>query len=100
MVQSRRFGDVQATSALPPKADIHRAVRHVRLVSRRDSCGAANCTAFRSPDLRAIRTIRGAISQALWSTTSAQFLLGVAAVLEQSLFRGSSSAEPARSRAT
>src|SRR6202048_5064946 len=30
--QSRRFGDVRATSALPPKADIHREVRHVRLV--------------------------------------------------------------------
>ncbi|MGB6398439.1 MAG: hypothetical protein WBF73_22545, partial [Bradyrhizobium sp.] len=30
--QKRRFGDVPVTSALPPKADIHREVRHVRSV--------------------------------------------------------------------
>jgi hypothetical protein len=30
--QSRRFGDVRVTSALPLKADIHRKVRHVSKV--------------------------------------------------------------------
>jgi hypothetical protein len=28
MGQKRRFGDVRVTSALPPKADIHRKGRH------------------------------------------------------------------------
>jgi hypothetical protein len=32
MGHSRQFGDVPVTSASPPKADIHREVRHVRLV--------------------------------------------------------------------
>jgi hypothetical protein len=34
MGQKRRFGDVRVTSASPPKADIHREVRHVRLVPK------------------------------------------------------------------
>src|SRR5437879_5607642 len=32
--QKRRFGDVRATSALPPKTDIHREGRHVSKVPR------------------------------------------------------------------
>jgi len=34
--QKRRFGDVRATSALPPKTDIHREGRHVSNVPRAD----------------------------------------------------------------
>jgi hypothetical protein len=30
--QKRRFGDVRATSALPPKTDIHREAQHVSKV--------------------------------------------------------------------
>jgi hypothetical protein len=32
--QKRRFGDVRATSALPPKADIQRKGRHVSNVPK------------------------------------------------------------------
>jgi hypothetical protein len=34
IVAARRFSDVRATSALPPKADIHHEVRHVRFVPK------------------------------------------------------------------
>ena len=37
MGQKRRFGDVGATSALPPKADIHCKDRHVSNVPNRKS---------------------------------------------------------------
>jgi len=33
--QTRRFGDVSATSALPPKTDIRREARHVSKVPKR-----------------------------------------------------------------
>jgi hypothetical protein len=36
MGQSRRFGDVSVTSALPAEADIHRKGRHVSNVPRVD----------------------------------------------------------------
>jgi hypothetical protein len=35
--QKRRFGDVSVTSALPPKADIHRKGWHVSNVPETDS---------------------------------------------------------------
>jgi ribosomal protein L34E len=40
--QSRRFGDVRASSALALKADIHHKARHVSKVPTADSCAAAN----------------------------------------------------------
>jgi hypothetical protein len=40
--QSRRFGDVRASSALALNADIHHKTRHVSKVPSSDSCSAAN----------------------------------------------------------
>jgi hypothetical protein len=39
--QSRRFGDVRVTSALPPRTDIHCKGRHVRNVPKAASWSAA-----------------------------------------------------------
>jgi hypothetical protein len=44
--QKRRFGDVRATSALPPKTDIHREGRHVSKVPEGHCIGFG---AFASP---------------------------------------------------
>jgi hypothetical protein len=59
--QSRRFGDVRATSGLSPKGDIHHEVRHVRLVLPAQpvdatqalnlSAGVSNCKVSRGRSL-------------------------------------------------
>src|SRR5262249_21177444 len=48
-VKSRHFSDVRHMSALPPKADIGRALAHVGFGPIADSCSAANSIAVRSP---------------------------------------------------
>src|ERR1700736_5496139 len=61
--QKRRFGDVRATSALPPKTDIHREGRHVSKVPTRD---IARLPRERAPRKRGAP---GANSQALIGST-------------------------------
>ena len=44
--QSRHFGDVRVTSALPLKTDIYRKGRHVSKVPGTDSCTAPDGSLF------------------------------------------------------
>jgi hypothetical protein len=48
MGQKRRFGDVRATSALPPKTDIHRERRHVSKVPRTEVADAVAASIWKS----------------------------------------------------
>jgi hypothetical protein len=54
---SRQFGDVPVTSASPPKADIHREVRHVRLVPTSEATDA-RLREFRIQTLMSVRNQR------------------------------------------